>query len=320
MELSIITQVYKEPKQLDKFLFKMSGQTSRNYELILIVNTNNEEILDVVEKYRKTIKGKLKLVFNSKRIHRPIAIEQAAKEALGIYSFILSARNEFSETLVQELIAAINEKKADVIEFNSTISSPFKFEGKIRKEFNERVEIKENGTIEAYIYPFDFNKLFKTKVLVGAINTSMMVGFNSKYAVDISYIALTVAKTYATVSKTVVTLSGDKTKEFSPVQLIRQFESLITWIDQTNSHISIDRYLYAQYFLEVIFIAPLVKASKNKASIKKFNDKFKKQKEGVFANILDANHYSIIADTKERKALLEHTTLSSLAKAHKELG
>ncbi|NQZ65605.1 MAG: glycosyltransferase [Mycoplasmatales bacterium] len=318
MKLSIITPIYKEAKRLDRFLSKISTQNSNNYELILIIDTNGEKTLEVVEKYREKINGDLRIIFNSKRNSRFKSIGQGAKIAKGKYSIVLSIRNEFSSSLVKNVIALAEEKGTDIIEFSAAFNSPIKLKGKIRKQFKTSSKIEDNPEIIAWTYPFDFNKIYKTSVLSEVGRVKMPVNFNSRYSIGITYFSLSVAKTYSTSLKTLVKSRVNNSSQFNYIHFVRHFDAVVDLISKSPKFESIDRYLYAQYFTEVVFAAPFVKSSKNKASLKKFKDKIQKRQETKFINILDVNQYAILMP-KEKSVLLSHISPGSMYKAYKEL-
>ncbi len=318
MKLSIITPVFKESKRLDKFLLKISSQKSKDFELILIVDSNADNTLETIDKHRRDIKGNLRIIFNSKRNSRFKSICQGAKIAKGKYSLILSTRNEFTPSLVGDVIQIYESKKTDIIEFNATFSSPIKFQGKIRKQFRTSADIKSTPEIIARTYPFDFNKIFKTKILAEVSKTNIPVNFNSRYSIDITYLSLNIAKTYSTSSRTLVKSRVNSSSEFNFIQFTKHFDSIVDLIIKSSNPESIDKYLYAQYFTEVIFVSPLVKSSRNRVLIKKFNERFKKRSETKYANLLDINHY-LVSMPKEKSVLLSHTAISSMHKAYKEL-
>ena len=65
-------------------------------------------------------------------------------------------------------------------------------------------------------------------------------------------------------------------------------------------------------------MSALIKSSKNKVLLKKFNDKFKKQQATVFDQVLETNPF-IQMVPKEKSALYKFTSPTDLPKLIKEL-
>lgn len=318
MKLSIITPVYKDTKHLERFLEHMKEQTSKDYEIVLVVDTNNGQTLELIDEYRGAFKGRLKTIFNSKRFSRTAAINLGAANASGEYSIIMSLQNIFTYKFVEQALATIKAKGTDVIEFKAKFSAPIKFSGKIRKPFTKSTLIKENPEIHAYTFPFDFNKFFRTSVLVEAARYKLPVHLNSRFSIDATYLALLVAETYSTESKVFVTSKSKISENFNPLKMIRQWEALAKLVNDYFALETITRYAYAQYYSEVVFMSSFIKASKNTVVSKKFNAKFKKQQEGIFKDILDTNKY-LMSAAQERLVFNKYNSPSQLHKAHKEL-
>jgi glycosyltransferase involved in cell wall biosynthesis len=222
LKISIIVPVYKDKKNLDLFLNKIYFQTNKSYELILIVDTNIDNVLSVIDSYKEKFKSKLKLIFNTKRISRISAINMGISIANGDYSIINSIQNNFNNKLIEEILFIVSNHKSDVIEFKCSFSKPFKFNGKIRKTFKERTYIEKHPEIHAFSYPFDFNKIYKTEVLKITKKFTFPVQDNSRYSIEINYKALLVSKTYSTVDKTLIISNGTISQNFNPLKLIRQ--------------------------------------------------------------------------------------------------
>lgn len=319
MTLSIITPVYKGAKELGKFLEKIREQTSKDFEIILIVDTTYEGVLDIIQKHVPKLGSKIKIIFNSKRGTRTSAINLGAKSAKGKYSIIMSLHNSFNNKFISEAVKVIKDKKTDIIEFKARFSSPIKFNGTIRKDFSKPTDIDDNSEIHAFTYPVDFNKFFKTDVLVHSAKYKLPVQLNSRFSIDATYLSLLVAKTYSTINKVFVVGKSRVDDEFNPIKMIRQWESLMALVAKYTSLASIERYIYAQYYAESVLISAFVKATKNKPAIKKFNEKFKKQKTSEFALIFEKNKYANTI-AKEYIVLSNYVSIHQLPKIHKELG
>ena len=318
MKLSLITPIYKGSKFLERYLEKMSVQTDKNFEMVLVVDTNNDDTLRVIQEFKPKFKKRLKLIFNSKRYSRTAAINLGCKYASGKYSMIMSSQNSFNDKFVENALEMIREKKTDIIEFRAKFSSPIKFDGKIRKKFNQSTLIEDNPDINAYTFPLDFNKIFKTETLIQSSKYKLPVHYNSRYSIDATYLTLLVAKTYSTSSKSLVISKSKISNNFNPLKMIRQWEALTKLVQDYISFENLDSYTYAQYYSEVVFMSALIKVSKNKVIEKKFNDKFKKQKIDIFNGIFEHNIFGI-KKTKEVEVLKNNVSLPQLHKIHKEI-
>lgn len=319
MKLSIIVPVYKESKLLDKFLKKMTEQSSKNFELVLVVDTSADGVLDVVQDYSKKLDKKIKLIFNEKRSSRSIAIHMGAKEAKGDYSIIMSTGNHIDKDFISTATAIIKTNKSDIIEFRAKFASPIRFDGKIRKTYSQPTEISEHPEIIAFTYPFDFNKIIKTSTLQEGYKFKIPVELNSRYSIDVVYLTMLVAKTYSTVNKTLVVSKSEVSENFNPLKMIRQWESLQKVMTDFSTVDFKERLNYAQYFAQVMFMASITKASRNKVLDKKLNDKFKKQNENEFKDLFQTNKYMKMR-ALEYRVMLKSKKIEHYYKAHKELG
>jgi N-dimethylarginine dimethylaminohydrolase len=84
---------------------------------------------------------------------------------------------------------------------------------------------------------------------------------------------------------------------------------MIHSLDKNRNDIEISRYIYAQYFFEVVFMTAIVCLSKNKTLIKKFDDKFKKQEEKHFKDLFQDNRYANM-NSEEKNILFKKINTS----------
>lgn len=290
MKLSIITPIYKGSNFLPKYFEKLSEQTNSNFELILVVDTNNEKILRYIDKYKKSIKGQIKVIFNSKRFGRSNAIGQAVEVATGDYSIIISTSNKINDNTVEQLLGLINEKQSDIIEFRSRFWSPIRYRGKIRKKFNKPVVIKENKDVFAYTQPFEFNKIFRTSVLE---EVNKLPAFskrtNSRYSIELFFKAMLLAKTYSTSNTKIVRSRKDKDILFNPLKLSREWDEIVSKEIFKDYR---EALVYNQYFTHKVILTGYLSLSRNKVLKNKFeteiNKKFKQN-----SAFFEANQYYI---------------------------
>jgi len=220
MKLSLILPIYKDQKGLTKFISRMKEQTSKDFQVIFVVDTNREKVLQTIDSASKVIK--YKIVFNSARSGRSSAIMDGAAEATGTYTIIMSTSDSFKKTFVEDSIKVIEKQKSDIIEFEARFKSPIKFDGKIRLSIPSETVIADKPEILAYSYFFDFNKFFKTSVLKKTLEVPERALSNSRYSNGISSKVFAVAKTYSNVRKNLVTSKAELSQSFNPLQGIRE--------------------------------------------------------------------------------------------------
>ena len=318
MKLSIITPAYNDEKGLEKFLSLISKQTSKDFELILVVDSNKDGLLSVVQEFRKVLKKKLILIYTAKRSSRDYAINHAFEISTGDYSIVIDIDDEFPKTLVAKSLEIAKQKDTDIIEFKAPMISPIKYEGKLRKPYHKSTIIADSPEIYAMTHPFGFNKLIRTSITKDMSSFKFASSLNSRYSIDITYKALRIATTYSTCSSKLVSSKSKMRSSVNPMWLIKQWNSLIKTFAQTSNEDMTPRLRYAQYYSEVVFLSAISKSTKNKVLIKKFNDKMKKQKDSIFKNILSENIYAHTNKT-ENEILSNFTAISSMYKAHKEI-
>ena len=319
MKLSIIVPVFKKEKELKKLLTKMTEQTSKDFQLVLVVDTNKENVLETIEGYKTKLKSKIKVVFNSSRSGRASATRDGAKVATGLYSIIMSSSDVIKKTFVEESIKLIEKSKADIIEFNATFKEPIKFDGKIRLSVPKKTMLADRKEIVAYSYFLDFNKFIKTSVLKKTVTLVESTELNSRYSIDLSAKIFSVATSYANAKKTLVVSKSPIQVSYNPLKLIKQWEELLRVIERG---ILIDNYKsevsYAAYSLGAIFLFSLTAASKNKVLTKKLIASHKKLMEGPLSNFFETNQY-MMKKTYEAKLLQIKSSPAAMSKLYKEM-
>lgn len=316
MKLSIITPVYRQSKLLRVFLERISNQKSKLFELVLVLDTNTEDNLSVIDDFKDKIDN-LKVVFNSKRTSRTQAINSGIRIATGEYSIIMSISNYFENTMVEDILNVIKKSPSDIIEFNARIRSPIKFQGRQRKLYSKPTDIKSNPLIIAYTYPFDFNKIYKNSILLESINTQYKNSVNSRYSIEFVYRIFTFAKTYSNVNKKIIRSKTKTSSTFNPLKLVRQCEETIKEIS-TNPNVVMEYFDYALYFSIVVIWFAITKESKNKILLEKLKHKFKDLEMKHFKHLFKLNSL-FIANAKEAEILRANKSPSNFHKIYKEL-
>lgn len=223
MKLSLIVPIYKQKKHLPKFLEKMTKQTSNEYEIIFVVDTENDNVISIIDFYKNQLKGKIRVIFNTKRSGRRFAVTSAIRIAQGDYSLILSVTNSFENTMIEKVNEVCKEKGTDIIEFRSRIKSPIKTTGMLRKTFSKPIDLTKDHTPLAYCYLFKFNKIFKTEILKKVIKIPKInPQVNSRFSIELLLKVLIIAKTYSTKNIKIIRLKVSKDSDINPLSLFRQ--------------------------------------------------------------------------------------------------
>lgn len=291
MKLSIITPIYKGTQFLPKFFERMAEQTNKNFELVLVVDTNNQKPLSFLDEYKDRIKGDIKLVFNSKRCGRTNAVAKGVEAATGDYSIILSTSNRFNEETVDQLLDLVKEKKTDIIEFRARFWSPIRYKGKIRKKFNKSTNIAEDKSILAYSQPFEFNKIFKTSVLTEVVNMpAFNKRLNSRYSIELVFKAFIKAETYSTSNLKIIRSKKDDGILFNPLKLHREWEEMLSK-DEFKDYF--EALSYNQYFTYKVIYMGYLGMLKNKTLNSKFTAEYNNKFHENESNFFEANQYFV---------------------------
>ncbi len=315
MKLSILIPVYKEAKLLSKFIAKMNEQTSKDFQLVFVMDTNKEKTLSVVD---GPSQSKCKLIYNSSRSGRAEGIKDAISEATGSYSIIMSTSDTFKKTFVADAIKLLEKQNSDIVEFQAKMKEPIKFVGKIRHSVPKETNFWEKPEIIAYSYFFDFNKFFKTSVLKKIIHLPENAISNSRYSVDITTKAFSVAKTYSNTNKTFVTSKRDISQSFNPLKLVREWESIIRTVkSKPVLQLFADEVSYACYSHIAVFLFAFTGVTKNKILAKKLPVNFKKLMEKEMSTFFESNKY-IMKNTAEAKFLHMKSSPQTMMKLYKE--
>ena len=319
MKISYITPVYKDVKHLKKFLGAFSTQTKQLFELILVIDAKEKKILNIIDDAPSKLQKKIRVIYNSKRMGRNNAITYGVNIASGDYSMILSLGNIFGDKMVENTINIINEKKGvDIIEFKAKFKTPIKFDGKIRKMRNNSIELEGNSKFVAYSYPFDFNKIFKTQVLLEASQLTKMIEVNSKFSIKYAYLPFYVAKTYATTNKTLIVAKSTLSSNFNPLLINRQWNSLIEYDSKNKDNMYNSEFMYAKMFHQLVFMYAFVGTSKNKVLLQKQNKLYKDGLKHEFENFFTDNKY-MLSDNEETDLITDNYTLTNLTKFFKRI-
>lgn len=273
MKLSIIVTVYRSYKELNKYLDRIADLKSNKYEIIFVVNTNNDKSLKKIDEFKQKTKVKVKVIYNSRRLGKSVNIFQAVKLAEGDYIMMHWLTYHYHDNLVLDLLNEAKTKKADIIEFKPWFSTPLRWKAPIRKSFNKTVKIIDKPETFAYTYPLVFNKIFKREIFEKLEIVPTLSYSPDRYSVEFLYKIFLVADTYANCSIHPVKARKYLSGFFNPLRVVKEFEQTI------NSKFYKDfvqEIQYNKYFSENMIYLTFVKETKNKLLIKKFETKMKK--------------------------------------------
>ncbi len=319
MKLSIIVPVYRESKFLSKFLDQMQRQELQDFELVLVVDTNSEDILSIVDQYKKFFKNRLALIYNTKRMGRNNALHEGVKKSQSDYLLICSTSDIVLRDGIKELVNLIIERNNDIIEFIPRMRSPVRFKGYLRQNFFQTINLKEDPSPIAYTFPFDFNKLFKKEILTKALaEEESNKNVNTRFAITYILNAFFYAKTYSNVAKKIIRSKLNNIAEMSPLLIARQWENFRLNLAQKHDNQFIEEFDYLSYYHQVAILTSFLGILNRKSSINKYRQYLEKQIEQYFDKRLDTNKYFLF-DNNETKAFRGANNFYAYSKLLKNL-
>ncbi len=224
MQLSILVPVYKQAKVLRKFLNAMQHQDAQDFEIVIVLDSNIENNLAVLDSFRLFFKNRIALVYNTRRIGRTKALQEAIEKASSEYVLITSSSNFFARDAVSQLLKLIKNKPADIIEFRAPMRSPISFKGKIRQNQPQQVNLVDRPEVVAYSYPFDFNKIYRREILSNSsLEAEIRQTVNSRFAINFFLSAWGKARTYVNSDLKIVRLRNDLFSEVTPLSIAKQW-------------------------------------------------------------------------------------------------
>ncbi len=318
MKLSVVVPVYKDSKFLERFLVEMQHQEIQDFELVLVIDTNGENVLKIVNDFKNVFQNNFALIYNSKRSGRTKAIYDGVKKASGDYILICSTSDIVVKDAIKELISLIEIQSTDIIEFMPRMRNPIRFKGFLRKEFKSTNLIDDASPI-AYIFPFDFNKLFLRPVLLKALDDEDYNKIiNTRFAITYILKSFYYAKTYSNVSKKIILSKLNNLVELSPLIIAKQWEGLRRYIANKHSNKYLQEFDYLSYYHEVVILTRFVDLLKNKKITDKYRKYLQKQIEQYFSKKIDNNKY-FLADNDETKAFREAKSFNDYSKLLRSL-
>ena len=315
MKISMVVPTYMGAEKMLKLLKHLTNQTTNDFELILVIDTNKQQILNIVDEYKKNFKH-LKVIFNTKRCGRSLALKQGIQNASGEYTILASTSFALNKTSIEELNKLANKfKGVDVIEFKAAFKSPIKTKGTIRKRFIKPIKIVDRKEVIAYANPFTMFRLVKTEVLKSIPTNYSLAPLNSSYSINSTYLSLLNAETFVNVSLAPFTINSKLNKNFNPPKMIRQWKRMIAFIGEQYPEY-VQEIHYAYYYTLSVYISAFVHISKNKITINKVKEEYKKFIEEC--NFFKTNKY-ILSNSVEAKLLRENKLFTKSKGLYKKI-
>lgn len=319
MKLSIIVPIYKESRLITRFLDQMQRQELQDFELVLVIDTNNENILGIVDEYKKFFKKRLALIYNTKRMGRTIALYEGVKKSQSDYLLICSASDIVLRDGIKELINLIVERNNDIIEFIPRMRSPIRFKGYLRQNFFKTINLNEDPSPIAYTFPFDFNKIFKREILLKALaQEESNKNVNTRFAITYVLRAFYYAQTYSNIAKKIIRSKLNNTLEISPLIIARQWENFRASLAQKHENKFIQEFDYLSFYHQVVILTSFLGVLNRKSLINKYQKYLEKQIEQYFAKRIDTNKYFLL-DNNETRAFRAADNFYAYSKLLKNL-
>lgn len=320
MKLSIIVPIYKESKFLSKFFEEMKRQDLQDFELVLILDTNIENNLAIIDHYKHFFQNRLALIFNSKRSGRTNALYEGVKKSQSEYVIILSVSDIILRDATKELSKLASAYKSDIIEFMPRMRSPIRFKGHLRKSFSKIVNLENNPSPIAYTFPFDFNKLFKREILLKALEDEEVNDklVNTRFAITYVLKAFYYAKSYNNIAKKIIRSKLNNLNEISPLIIAKQWDSMRKYIDTKHQNKYLQEFDYLSFYHQVAILTSFTDILGRKNLTFKYQQYLQKQLEQYFNQKIDQNRYFLI-DNNETQAFREAKNFNDYSKLFKSL-
>ncbi len=119
VEISVIVPVYNVSKYLEKCLESIRNQTFKDFEVICINDGSTDNSLEILNKYAED--DKRFVVVSQENQGQGAARNNALKMARGKYIVFVDPDDWIELNMLEELIKAFEQTKAEVVEFNRHI-------------------------------------------------------------------------------------------------------------------------------------------------------------------------------------------------------
>lgn len=118
MKITLITVCYNSEKTIKDTLDSVLNQTYENYEYLIIDGKSKDDTVEIVKRYEKKFKGKIKIISESdKGLYD--AMNKGIKKATGDIIGILNSDDILANKHVfEKIVNTFNEKKVDAVYSN----------------------------------------------------------------------------------------------------------------------------------------------------------------------------------------------------------
>lgn len=135
MKISIIYHVYKEYVHLKESLDSILNQTDKDYELILICDSPDENVYEIIDSFNFDKNPRVKIFKFMENFGKSFTYNFALEKAIGDYVYFAESRNVLGPNFVSTIVNLIKkDNKYDYINF---LSSKVICEGLESKEINK---------------------------------------------------------------------------------------------------------------------------------------------------------------------------------------
>ncbi|WP_027334409.1 glycosyltransferase [Mycoplasma elephantis] len=227
MKLSIISVINSKFSDIGNFLNSIASQDNQDFELILVIQKVNDNILKQLDKLPNQLNGKTKIITNYKDLNVEYLMFCGLKIAEGDYFTFIFPNSIFRSYTTNVFIEDILKYNTDIIEYKPRLIGDVRWKPKARITDKKIYDINKPKFI-ALSFPFIFNKLYKKELVSKIININENFSGNSKFSIELLYYLLFNATSYCYNDYRVVRESVDKDFVITP----RTFKN--TWINLSN--------------------------------------------------------------------------------------
>lgn len=234
MGLSIIVPSYKDESLLSSFLDSIKDQSNQNFELILIVDSPTQKILKIIEKFRRSISKRLKLIVNSKRQYMKKLIWKGIENSKYKYVTFISTLCTLDKLYVERILMKINDGLPDIIElsfFFKNMKRHYKSNLPIVTDLQKQSEVIND------VMPFIFNKVFSIDIFNDNKESFIpKLNDDSIFSIFELMIFLQIAKTIISIKEELFFIELKKDFSINTLQIAKSWRELLTKKNLEDNH------------------------------------------------------------------------------------
>ncbi|WP_033161331.1 glycosyltransferase family 2 protein [[Mycoplasma] collis] len=268
MKLSILLSVYKQKNEIHNLLDSLSKQTSKNFEIILVINSPSAEELEILHFYKTSMMKKLKIIINDKRQIFFNDFYKMLSMAKGEYFVFVSAGAKIETNFVEMFIKYSTQFSVDLLEFRLSYKGYLDFDLRQRIEEKKILKISENKNVLAYILPVFFNKFFNRTKFIEIKNKIQITNpSNQKIWIDLIYKIILNLKNFVYIHHVLISEWNNKSIITNPNALIKDWNNIENYVKNNNPE-----FIYEIQFNKIYTLAlfvPLLLSSQSHNKIKR---------------------------------------------------